>query len=412
LYDRKPVTRPLHILYVVQYFNLPSEPGGGRAYHFATHWVRAGHRVTLVTGTVNTKTASVADRYQGRSYIRERIEGVELIRCASSSRIRLSVPGRISNFLGFAARASWAVISKVERPDIIYASSTPLTVGIPALAAALRWRRRFVFEVRDLWPESAVVAGVLKNRMVIAVTSAFERLLYRRAARIVALTRGIEAGILKTGIPPEKVLFVPNGVDDILGGNGQPPPARGDGMFRVVYAGALGRWNGNETLVDAATLLKDDEGIEFVVVGDGDQRVALEQRARAMGARMRFLGALPKERAIREIHDADACVICTWDHPFHSMVLANKIFDYLGAGKPVLAAARGEMALLLAEARAGLSVPPGDPSTLAALVRKMRDLPLSEREAMGRRGREHVLAHYRRSDLARKTETEMVRLAF
>jgi glycosyltransferase involved in cell wall biosynthesis len=243
------------------------------------------------------------------------------------------------------------------------------------------------------------------------VTSWFERLLYRRAARIVALTRGIESGIVKTGVRPEKVLFVPNGVDDILGADSQPTPGSGNGVFRVVYVGALGRWNGNETLVDAATLLKDDAGIEFVMVGDGDQRVALEQRARA-GGRAHALpggppqgagrGRDPRSGRLRHLH---------LDHPFHSMVLANKIFDYLGAGKPVLAAARGEMEQLLAEARAGRSVPPGDPSALAALVREMRDLPVTERQAMGRRGREHVLAHYRRSDLARKTETEMVRLA-
>jgi glycosyltransferase involved in cell wall biosynthesis len=207
------------------------------------------------------------------------------------------------------------------------------------------------------------------------------------------------------------VLFVPNGVDDILGSDGEAPPTRADGVFRVVYVGALGRWNGNETLVDAAAILKGDPGIEFVVVGDGDQRVALEERARAGGARMRFLGALPKEHAVREIRQADACVICTWDHPFHAMVLANKIFDYMGAGRPVLAAARGEMAQLLEEAKAGLSVPPGDPASLADLVRRMRDLPAAEREAMGRRGRAHVLAHYRRSDLARKTEAEILRLA-
>jgi glycosyltransferase involved in cell wall biosynthesis len=122
---------------------------------------------------------------------------------------------------------------------------------------------------------------------------------------------------------------------------------------------------------------------------------------------MRFLGALPKDQAVAQIQAGDACVICTWDHPFHAMVLANKIFDYLGAGKPVLAAARGEMDQLLAEARAGLSVPPGDPPALARIVRQMRDMPEEQRRAMGRRGREHVLAHYRRSDLARKVEQEL-----
>jgi glycosyltransferase involved in cell wall biosynthesis len=396
--------RPLHIVYVVQYFNLPSEPGGGRAYHFATHWARAGHRVTVVTGTVNHKTAEVPEKYRGRLFTHETLEGVTLIRCASSSSIRRSIGGRIRNFLGFALLASWAAMFRTGRPDIFYASSTPLTVGLPGLLGSLRWRRPFVFEVRDLWPESAVIAGILRNRWVIRAATAFERLLYRRARRIVAVTRGIEAGIVGYGVPREKVVFVPNGVDDLVGEAAPPVPARGDGKFRVVYVGALGRWNGNETLVEAAGLLRDDAGIEFVVVGDGDQRPQLEEQARAAGARMRFLGALPKDRAVEEIRAGDACVICTWDHPFHKMVLANKIFDYLGAGKPVLAAARGEMEQLLAEAEAGLVVEPGDPVALAGIVRKMRDLPEAERAAMGRRGREHVLAHYRRSELAGRVE--------
>jgi glycosyltransferase involved in cell wall biosynthesis len=396
---------PLHIVYIVQYFNLPSEPGGGRAYHFATHWAKAGHRVTVITGTVNHKTAEIPERFRGRAFTHETLEGVDLVRCASSAEIRRSIVGRIKNFLGFAGLASWAAFRRIDRPDVVYASSTPLSVGIPGLVAATRWACPFVFEVRDLWPESAVIAGVLKNRAIIAAATAFERFVYRRATRIVAVTRGIQDGVVAQGVAREKLAFVPNGVDDIVGDAGSALPARGDGTFRVVYVGALGRWNGNETLVDAAALLKDDPGIEFLVVGDGDQRRELEDRARLSGARMRFLGALPKDRAVEQIRAADACVICTWDHPFHRMVLANKIFDYMGAGKPVLAAARGEMEQLLAEAGAGLSVPPGDPEALAAIVRRMRDLPEAERAAMGRRGREHVLANYRRSDLAAKLET-------
>ena len=400
--------RPLHIVYIVQYFNLPSEPGGGRAYHFATHWAKAGHRVTVITGTVNHKTAEVPEKYRGRAFTHENLGGVDLVRCASSAGIRGSFTGRIKNFLGFAGLASWAALRRIDRPDVVYASSTPLSVGVPGLVAATRWGCPFVFEVRDLWPESAVIAGVLKSRPIIAAATAFERLVYRRATRIVAVTRGIQDGVVARGVPREKLVFIPNGVDDIVGEAATALPARGDGTFRIVYVGALGRWNGNETLVDAAALLKDDPGIEFLVVGDGDQRRELEDRARLAGARMRFLGALPKDRAVEQIRAAEACVICTWDHPFHRMVLANKIFDYMGAGKPVLAAARGEMEQLLDEAGAGLSVPPGDPEALAGIVRRMRDLPEAERVAMGRRGREHVLANYRRSDLAAKLETVLV----
>ena len=406
----------LHILYIVQYFNLPDEAGGGRAYHFARRWVGRGHRVTVLTGTVNHKTSTVADRYRGRLFTRETIEGIDIIRCASTALTRRSYVGRLANFSAFALLATLAALLRARHPDIVYASSTPLTVGFPGYLAARRWRCPFIFEVRDLWPESAVVAGVLRSRAMIAVARWFEEFLYRRADRMVAVTRGIQEGIVGHGIDPSSVVLIPNGVDDVLAdtaADGMDRPALdADGRFRCLYVGAIGLWNGNETIVEAARLLQDQAGLEFLFVGDGDQRPDLERRAREWGlSSVRFAGVLPKREAVREMGRADICLICTWDHPFHRMVLANKIFDYLAAGRPVVAAAHGEMAELLERSGAGVSVPPGDAVALARAIRSLRSLSGEERQTMGRRGRDYVLAHYRRRDLADRAERIMTALA-
>jgi glycosyltransferase involved in cell wall biosynthesis len=252
----------------------------------------------------------------------------------------------------------------------------------------------------------------LRNRFLIGVARGLELFFYRQARRIVAVTRGIGEGIEARGLPPDKVVFVPNGVDDILVEQGaeatRAAAGVANGRFLCIYVGALGIWNGNETILDAADRLKDRKEFHFLFVGDGDQRPELERRARAAGlSSVRFVGALPKREAVRRLLEADLCLVCTWDHPFHRMVLANKIFDYLSAARPVVAAAEGEMAELIAEAGAGESVPPGDGAAMARAIAALSALPAEERRAMGQRGREYVLRNYRRRDLARRAETVM-----
>ncbi len=391
----------MRIVYFVQYFNLPHEPGGSRAYQFARAWVRAGHEVTIVTGAVNHKTLSVPEKYRGRLYVREEVDGIRIVRAWSYAGIRGSFRKRLVNFLSFAATACGAGLFLAGRPDVVYASSTPLTVGLPGLVTATLRRARFFFELRDLWPESAVVAGVLNGRSrATRAAFALARLFYRRAARCVAVTRGIAEGLAAAGVPREKILFVPNGVDDWMVGDLGPAPPEGPG-FRVVYVGAHGKWNGLGQLLEAAALLRDRADVSFVFAGDGDERDALVARAAELGlTRVTFLGAIPKREAFELLRGGSASVVATWSHEFQKMVLANKIFDYLAAGKPVVAAAHGEMADLVAEAGCGLVTPPEQPAALADAIRRLADTPPAERARMGRAGRDHILRAYQRTELA------------
>jgi glycosyltransferase involved in cell wall biosynthesis len=202
-------------------------------------------------------------------------------------------------------------------------------------------------------------------------------------------------------VPASKVLFVPNGVDDWMVAPAPSRAASPSGDFEVVYCGAHGPWNGLGQILDAAALLAADEHIRFTFIGDGEDRKALEERAVREGlTRVRFLGTLAKKEAFARLTAAAATVVVTWDHPFQRMVLANKIFDYLAASRPVVVAAEGEMAALVREAEAGLVVPPGRPEELAAAIRRLAAMNAAERDAMGRRGRQHILAHYRRTELA------------
>lgn len=402
----------MHVAYFVQYFNRPDEPGGSRAYQFARAWTRAGHRVTVVSGAVNHKTLAVPARYRRRGWVVEHEDGLRIVRCWSYAGIRGSFRKRLLNFGSYAATAALAGLALRPRPDVVYASSTPLTVGLPGWITAAARRVPFVFELRDLWPESAVVAGVLDPRSrATRAANALAGFLYRRAARCVAVTQGIADGLVAAGVPRDKVLFVPNGVDDWMVEDVLPLPAPEDGRFRVVYAGAHGTWNGLGQVLDAAALLRARGDVEFVFIGDGDDRPRLVARAKELDlGNVRFLGALPKRETFEHLRRAGATIVVTWDHAFQQMVLANKIFDYLAAERPVVVAARGEMADLVERARCGVVVPPGAPERLAGAIAALADLGPAERAAMGARGREYILARYQRRDLASRLMAEFDRL--
>lgn len=401
----------MRILYFVQYFNLPDEPGGSRAYQQALAWTRAGHRVTVIAGNLNDKSRVVAEAFRGRMIAEERVEGIRVLRVWVAPPKRGSHRTRYMNFLSYVATASVAAAFRGGRADLVYASSTPLTAGAPGWLHAATRRVPFVFEVRDLWPESAVVAGVLRRDAPLTrMADRLARFLARRAALTVALTRGIAAGLRAQGVPEEKILFVPNGVDDWMAGSGvledaAPAAPEARDRFEVIYCGAHGPWNGLDQVLDAAGLLARGAGrgsaIHFTFVGDGEDRERLMARARAENlATVRFEGALPKQEAFRRIRASSAAVVVTWNHPFQRMVLANKIFDYLAAARPVVVAAEGEMADLVREAGAGLIVPPERPEALAAAIAELAAMNPAERLRLGENGRRHILRHYRREELA------------
>jgi glycosyltransferase involved in cell wall biosynthesis len=387
----------MHILYMVQYVNSPDDPGGSRAYEFAGHWAASGHRVTMLAGNLNHKTLSTITSATVPP------PGVTVVRVPTYNRIRGSYARRIVNFLSYAAGATLRVLT-IRRVDVVYASSTPLTTGAAGWLAAFLKRARFVFEVRDLWPESAIVAGVLRRGSLVRLIEAVERFLYARADALVALSEGIRAGIVNRGGAPAKVALVPNGTDDWTIDRPIRPtatfPLDTDRYFVCTYVGALGRWNSLETLLDAARLLEGSR-VRFLIVGDGDHRDALRKRAEALGlTNVVFHGAIPKKQVLEYLAASHLCVLCTWRDPFLGTVLQNKIFDYMASGRPVAAAAQGELATLVETADCGWVTTPEAPEELARLCLELSTADPQMLVRPGANGRAFVDRHYRRSRLA------------
>ena len=394
--------KPLHILYIVQYFSLPSDSDSSRAHQFARRWVQSGHRVTVLTSNLSYKTMA-----NSRLPAIQTIDGVTVIRLRTYNKIRGGYWKRYLNFLSFALLALFKGC-RIKDFDLVYASSTPLTAGLPGYLLSLLRQKPFFFEVRDLWPEAAVVAGALKNRSLILIAEFLEKTFYSRAVKVVALSRGIEKGVIQKGKHPQDVMLIPNGVDDwMLESKGSFLPDLGfstEDNLICTYIGAHGQWNGLDTILECAHYLVDTN-IKFLFIGDGSYKQGLVTRAEELGlANVSFHEPIPKQRIFEYLQHSHVALIAAWNHPFHSILLPNKIFDYMAAGCPIVAAARGEMAELIKAADCGWTVTPERPDKLATLLQAVGKMSQKELKQKGANGRAYVIRKYLRRDFADQLE--------
>jgi glycosyltransferase involved in cell wall biosynthesis len=315
-----------------------------------------------------------------------RVDGIEVVgvRGAYSDYMgATAMPNlrRMSAFARFAAGATVAAL-RGPRPDVVYATSPPLTMALPALVAALRWRAPLVFEVRDLWPEAPIQMGALRNPLARRLARALERLVYARSTRLIALSPGIAAAL-----PQEKTALVPNAADlDLF------DPAPRDAPFQVAYFGAMGEANDLGPVVEAARLLPD---VPFVLMGDGKRRAELERSA---PPNVSFRSG-SKTDVARLAADSTACLTVFKDVPVLSTNSPNKLFDTFAAGRAAVVNMDGWMRELVERNEAGVYVRAGDAADLAEKVAWLRDNP-DDAARMGRRGRELAEREFGRDELA------------
>ena len=247
--------------------------------------------------------------------------------------------------------------------------------------------------------------GSVERGLLVGIIEHAERFLYTRADTLVALTAGIQKGIIERGGAPGKIVLVPNGMDDWMVDGPLRPianfPLDTNHHFACTYVGALGRWNGLETILEAARILKGSR-VRFLIVGDGDHRDELRRQAATLGlTNVVFHGPVPKKQVLGYLAASHVCVLCTWPHPFHGMMLPNKIFDYMASARPVVAAAvHGELAELIESADCGWVVAPGAPEELARICLELSTTEPGLLQRKGANGRVFVERHYRRSRLA------------
>ena len=397
-----------------QYFGTRASTTGTRSYEFSKFLLRRGHRVTMLTsGRDNVDGFNCRS---GQGFVRFETDGIEVIAINAAYNNPHKGTGmngakRMLHFLDFARLAA-RVGRQLQRPDVVFATSTPLTIGLPGIRLARHFSVPFVFEVRDLWPDALINVGALKNPVVIWWLRRTERRLYHAADHLVALSPGMKEGIMRQGIPDERVTVIPNGSDldlfrpDIDGSAERARLGLGD-RFSAIYFGAMGRANGLDYVIEAARELQQRarDHIVFVLHGDGGMRPQLEELARRYELRnVVFSNLVPDKAAVaRIVAGCNACMTIYAATDKEQTWSPNKMFDALAAGKPVLINVPGWLGETIQENRAGRSLDPQRPAALAETVEELAARPGLCAE-MGRNARNLAEAQFSREALAARLE--------
>lgn len=404
----------MHILYLHQYFNTRSGFGGTRSYEFATRLIQRGHQVTMMTsGRHNVPELTISD---SRDYFEVDIDGIHVVPIAAayaSDKLGTTISAyrRMWHFLHFARLAA-RVGRKLEKPDVVFATHTPLTIGLPGIKLANWFGVPFVFEVRDLWPQAMINIGALKNPMAIWWLRRMERRIYRAAEHIVALSPGMKNGIVGTGVAPERVTVITNGSDldlfqpDLDGTPGRERLQLGN-RFAAIYFGSMGRANGLEYTIEAARILRErgNDTIAIILHGDGARRQALIDLAERYGlTNVVFSELVPDKSMVATIvAGCDACLTIYGATDKEQTWSPNKMFDALAAGRPVLINVPGWLGDTIENNRCGYCVDARRPETLAdALERLATDPRLCEE--MGRNARQLAEREFARDILTDRLE--------
>ncbi|GIF14504.1 glycosyltransferase family 4 protein [Actinoplanes teichomyceticus] len=355
----------MRITYIHQYFKTPGMAGGTRSYEFARRLVERGHEVHMITG------APAGDRARTSTEA-----GIVVHWLPVPYDNAMSYRRRLWAFLGFVRRS--AVVAGRLRHDLVFATSTPLTVAIPGAYAALRRRVPMVLEVRDVWPELPIAVGALRSPVSRWAARRLEAWAYHRAAHVIALSPGM-AGSIRRRFADVAVTVVPNSCDRALFADADRTGAalRRDTPWLadrplVLYAGTLGLANGVDYLVRmAAALAETDPEVRVVILGDGGMRDRIRALAAELGVLERnlfLLGPVSKAEVVAFFGACDLAVSVFLDLPELGNNSPNKVFDAFAAGRPVAVNHGGWIAELIAETGAGLVLPPGDPAGAAAAV--------------------------------------------
>jgi colanic acid biosynthesis glycosyl transferase WcaI len=401
----------MKILYVSQYF--PPEMGApaARAAELARYWVQAGHEVTVLTGFPNHPTGVVPAEYRSkirRLVMRENLGGVNVVRTWLLPFPNRKAYERILNYSSFCASASTTGMF-VSRPDVLIATSPQLLVGLSGWWLARTKRVPFVFEVRDLWPESLAAVGMgnpdsMLNRSLGSVA----RFLYKCSEHIVVVTPAFQHYLIHNWkVPAEKISVVENGVESHLFcprvNNADLRTELGaEGKFVVGYIGTMGMAHGLEILVQAATeLQKTAPDVLFLMVGEGSDKERVINLARSQGlTNMRFVGQQPREKIPEFISISDACLVLLKKSEVFKTVIPTKMLEFMSCARPVILGVDGQARKIMDQAGAGIYV---EPENLAALVQVITQLAANPllRETLGRNGRRHIIEHFSRQQTAK-----------
>lgn len=399
----------MRILYISQYF--PPEAGAtqARAFEMARNWVRLGHQVTMLTEIPNHPSGIIPDSYKGKRIERAKLDGIDVIRVWVKTSPEKNFRNRMLFYLTFMVNASLAGIFLARgRYDFIYASSPPLFVGGSALVLSYLKRLPMVFEIRDLWPESAIALGELSNPRAISMATRLEQACYQKSSQVVVVTQGIFNRLIARGISKDKLMIVPNGANIDLftykpEGRERIRTELGlEEKFIAIYAGIHGLAQGLETILDTARLLQDNPRIHFLLIGDGPKKAEIIALSGLYNLHnLTLLPEKPWEQIPDYLSAADVALVPLKKAEVFKGVLPSKLFDAWACERPVLLSIDGEARHLVEQVKGGIFVPPEEPQKIAEALLNLLADP-NERQSMGKNGQKYTRDNNSRAALAEK----------
>ncbi|KOR24082.1 glycosyltransferase family 4 protein [Clostridium sp. L74] len=405
----------MKILFLTQY--CPPEVGApqNRIFEFAKQLKKFGHEVTILTAMPNYPEGEIFDGYRGKKIVKEELDGINIVRTSIYATKDKSFVKRLRNYLSFTFSSVFTGSKYIDNQDAIITESPPLFLGWSGYILSKRKKAKFIFNVSDLWPESAVKLDVLHNKFLIKASTWLEEFCYKKAAAVTGQTKGIVDNIVSRGFDRNKVHLITNGVDtEFFKKENRDERLREKwglkDKFAVCYAGIHGLAQGLEVIINAAELLKEERDIQFVFIGDGPEKSKLMTMVKEKKlTNVSFQPVQSKPNMPKIIASMDATVVPLKKLDLFKGALPSKMFEALASELPIVLAVEGEAEKLINEASAGITVEPENAKEIAQAVLKLhknRDI----KERLGQNGRDYVIKNYSRESITRKLENILLKL--
>lgn len=393
------------IALITEYF--PPEIGAGstRAYENAISWLKKGAQVTVVTGFPDYPDGKIPEKYRGYKFLRENIDGINVIRTFTITAPNKGYLKRIISFMSFLVSSSIQGIYSLGKQDIIIATSPPFLVGVSGYILSKIKKLPLIFEVRDIWPESIIQLGLIKNKFIIKFLELIETKLYKHSRRIVSVTDSYVEIISKKGIQPSKISVIKNGVDlDFF-----KPMTRDINLseklgcknkFVISYIGTIGLSHALDKVLMAAQQLSQIKDIYFLFVGDGAEKEKLIIQVERLNINnVKFVSPVPKKELLSYYSISDILLVPLRNIPLFKNVIPSKIFEIMAMQKPIILSVDGEARKIVEEAKAGFFVQPENSEELKEKIIQLKQdqqLVIS----LGLNGRKYVEEKFDRNKLA------------
>jgi len=376
----------MKILLISQYYKPVKSAATKRVARFAEYFSSNGHQVTILTGTASYPTGIIPKEYRGKLWCKEKEGEINIIRTYEYPTSNEGFLKRILNYVSFMVSSSITVLF-IRRHDVVIVSSPSFFSGVAGLTAKFFKRSRFIFDVRDLWPDSAIDLGMAKPESLPAkILYWLEKVYYKKATKIMVATPSIKEHLLGEKWPENKIEVLINSVDtDKFQTSKINRHDYGftDKDFILTYTGTHSGVQDLKTLIKAATLLKDNEDIKFILVGEGETKHKLQEETEKLKLKnVTFWPQKDQQEIIKIINFSDVGIISLANIPIFQEAFPVKSSEYFACAKPVIAAIGGEMAKLISQYEAGIVVRSGHPEDKAKAINKL----YKDRQALQKMG--------------------------